>query len=212
MKEIIYHKEFNIILLFTIIGEFLLPWILKHFYTGYDSKKMVMSALGNPKSPVRFVYNSWLIWLGCFLLFSAVVYYHAYKETSFILSHLLFLSISIFALGAGLLSGIFSVNESKNIDTIASKIHGAGAAIGFMTLLFFPLLNGILDFKKKDTLSGIINIFAFILSFLSFIFFIMGDKEQFQNTVFTYEGLWERVTLFCMYIPFFYKAIHALRL
>lgn len=47
------------------------------------------------------------------------------------------LSIGIFAVGAGLISGFFSVNESKEMVTTASKIHGVGAAIGFMTLLFF---------------------------------------------------------------------------
>lgn len=212
MKEFIYNKPFNAILLFTIAGEFLLPWILKHFYAEYDSKKMVMSALGNPKSPVRFIYNSWLIWLGCFLTFTAVIYFYEYKETSFSLSCLIFLSISIFAIGAGLLSGLFSVNESKEFETLASKIHGVSAAIGFMALLFFPLLNGILSFKKTDSMYGITSIIAFVLSFISFTLFIMGDKEQFQDTILSYEGLWERLTLFCMYIPFIYKAIHTLLL
>ena len=40
--------------------------------------------------------------------------------------------------------------------------------------------------------------------------FIMGDKEQFQNTVLKYEGLWERLSLLCMYIPLTYKAVHNL--
>ena len=31
---------FNILLLITILGEFVLPWILKHFYIGYNSKTM----------------------------------------------------------------------------------------------------------------------------------------------------------------------------
>ena len=37
--------------------------------------------------------------------------------------------------------------------------------------------------------------------------FVMGDKEQFQNTLLKYEGLWERLALFCMYIPFVYKSM-----
>lgn len=39
---------------------------------------------------------------------------------------------------------------------------------------------------------------------------IMGDKKQFQNTVLIYEGLWERLTLICMYIPFIHKAVYNL--
>ena len=54
-----------------------------------------------------------------------------------VLAVFMLLSIGIFVVGAGLISGFFSVNESKDIITTASKIHGVGAAIGFMALFFF---------------------------------------------------------------------------
>ena len=66
MDKIITSKLFNSILLLTIIGEFFLPWILSRHYDGYNSKMMAMSALGSPQSPVRVIYNTWLIWLGLF--------------------------------------------------------------------------------------------------------------------------------------------------
>ena len=133
------------ILLFTIIGEFIVPWILEQFYSEYNSKIMVMSVLGSPQSPVRLVYNLWLV-LAVFMLLSI---------------------------------GFFSINESKYIVTTASKIHGIGAAIGFMALLLFPLLNGIVSFKQNDTAEGIISISSFVLSLIFFACFVMGDKEQF---------------------------------
>lgn len=73
MYGIIDSKLFNILLLIIIIGEFLLPWILKHSYKGYNSKTMVMSVLGSPESPVRKIYNIWLVWLGAFLLGACVI-------------------------------------------------------------------------------------------------------------------------------------------
>lgn len=91
--------------------------------------------------------------------------------------------------------------------TTASKIHGVGAAIGFMALLFFPLLNGIVSFKQKDIIEGIIGISVFVFALIFFACFVMGDKEQFQNTILKYEGLWECLTLFCLYIPFVYKSM-----
>lgn len=207
MGELIENRLFNLLLLLTVIGEFLLPWILRRYYTGYDQKTMVMSALGCPQSPVRLIYKAWLIWLGCFLSFTSVVYFFATRTEFSILSALISLSIWIFALGAGLISGIFSVNENKSIVTIASKIHGISAAIGFMALLFFPLLNAIISFKQKDIADGFVSIISFTLSFIFFTCFVMGDKEQFQNTVLRYEGIWEQMTLFCMYAPFAYRAI-----
>lgn len=210
MNKMAKNKVFNIVLLFVIIGEFLIPRILQHFYPKYDSKTMVMSVLGNSQSPVRLFYNIWLIILGCFLIFTSAVYYYDAKEISLISSILIMLSIAIFAVGAGLLSGMFSVDEVKGVNTVSSKVHGISAAIGFMALLFFPLLNGILAFKQRNLRLGMVCIVAFVLAFISFIFFVIGDKQQFQNTIFSYEGLWERVTLFCMYVPFAYKAISSL--
>ena len=48
MRNIADNRLFNIILLFTIIGEFLVLCILEQFYAAYNSKTMVMSALGSP--------------------------------------------------------------------------------------------------------------------------------------------------------------------
>lgn len=210
MRGITNSRLFNMILLLTIIGEFFLPWILGRYYDEYSSKIMVMSVLGSPQSPVRHIYNVWLIWLGSFLTFVAIVYFFAIRAEFPILSVLLSISIGIFAVGAGLVSGVFSVNESKDIVTVSSKIHGISAAIGFMALLFFPLLNGVLEFKQKDVVFGILSIISFILAFTFFVCFVMGDKEQFQNTVLRYEGLWERMSLLCMYVPFVYKTLYTL--
>lgn len=207
MSGLINSKIFNMLLIITIIGEFFLPWILKHFYKGYNSKTMVMSALGSPESPVRIVYNVWLVWLGVFLLITSFLFYQEVNAISKVLAILTFISIATFAVGAGILSGLFSVNESKEIVTVASQIHGAGAAIGFMALMFFPLLQSISGFKSNDIVQGIICIIAFIVAMIFFCFFIMGDKEIFRETIFSYEGLWERLSLFFMYVPYLYCAI-----
>lgn len=210
MEKIITSKLFHSILLLTIIGEFFLPWILGRYWDGYNSKTMVMSALGSPQSPVRVIYNTWLIWLGLFLTFVAIVYFLTARKDFPTLSVLLLISIGTFAVGAGLISGIFHVNENKDIVTSASTIHGISAAIGFMTFLFFPLLNGILAFKQDNFIFGVVSVISFILALIFFICFIMGDKEPFQDTILRYEGLWERLTLLCMYIPLAYKAVHNL--
>lgn len=207
MNSLIDSKLFNILLLITIIGEFLLPWILKHFYKDYNSKTMVMSVLGSPESPVKKIYNVWLVWLGAFLLITSFLFFKEVNMVSSILAVLTFISIATFAVGAGILSGLFSVNESKEKVTFASKIHGAGSAIGFMALMFFPLLQSISAFRNNDVIQGIICVFAFVAAVLFFAFFIMGDKDKFKETIFAYEGLWERLSLFFMYVPFLYSAI-----
>lgn len=80
MKWLINSNVYWILLLITIIGEFAVPKILAYFYTEYNSTTMVMSALGNPKSPVKFAYNLWLIWLGVILLFTAIIFFLSLKS------------------------------------------------------------------------------------------------------------------------------------
>lgn len=80
MGNIINSKLFHSVMLFTVVGEFFLPWILCRYYDGYSSKRMAMSVLGSLQSPVRVIYNTWLIWLGCFLAFAAVAYFFATKK------------------------------------------------------------------------------------------------------------------------------------
>lgn len=210
MNGLYDNKIFNMILLITIIGEFLLPWILKHFYSGYNSKTMVMSALGSPESPVKMIYRAWLVWLGILLICTSFVMFSEVRRTSISIAVIMLVVIDIFAIGAGILSGIFSVNESKEVVTFASKIHGIGAAIGFMALLFLPLLDCIVAFKNNNYLQGGVCLISFLLAVTFFVFFIMGDKEELKKTIFAYEGLWERLALFFMYVPFLYRALESL--
>ncbi len=79
--------------------------------------------------------------------------------------------IGLFAVGACIFTGFFSVNESKDVVTTASKIHGAGSTIGF------------------------------IISIVFFVLFVMSDKPEFANTIIIYEGLWQRLNLLFMYAP-----------
>lgn len=44
-----------------------------------------------------------------------------------------------FAVGACIFTCFFSVNETKDVVTTASKIHEAGSAIGFMLFFVLPL-------------------------------------------------------------------------
>lgn len=192
---------FNCLLLGTVAGEFFLPWLLKHFYPGYDPRRMVMSALGSPGSPVRRVYNAWLLWLGGFLLAAAILFFRQDSPTAPILSALRLLSLAVFGVGAGLVAGLFSVGGSKQDDTPAARIHGIGAAIGFMALLFYPLLDSIAAFTQGRLLLGGVDLAAFLLALLFFIFFILADKPSLANTPLAQEGLWQRLALFFMYVP-----------
>lgn len=181
--------------------EFLLPWILKRIYPGYDSRRMAMSVLGAPSSPVSNIYSTWLIALGIILTLASVSYFTLLSPNGMALAVLTSGSIFLFALGAGIIAGIFKADADDKIGTLPSRIHGYSSAIGFMALLFFPLLRSAAMFEDRHFMLGASYLTVFLFALLFFILFIMSDKEQYKGTCIDREGAWERLTLFFMYLP-----------
>lgn len=191
-----------ICLLIAVVGDFAVPYLLALFYRGYSHTKQVMSVLGNPKSPVCRWYNLWLILLGIWLLASFPTLINAYWAESAGLTITLLILIALFAVGAGILAGLFSVNETKEEQNFASKVHGIGASLGFMALTFAPLVLSILSFRQTDTGIGVLSAVSFGLGLVCFVLFVMADKKEFKSTWIENEGLWQRLSLLCMYLPF----------
>ncbi len=188
-------------LLIAMCGDLLFSLILSFGYKGYNNLTMSISALGNPNSPVRLPFNIWMILEGIFFLISIPVFYKTYHPVANGLTITTLIFIAIFAVGACIFTGFFSVNETKDVVTTASKIHGAGSTIGFMLFLFVPLLTAIICFKDQDKVLVLICIIGFILSLVFFTLFVMSDKPAFANTIISYEGLWQRLNLLFMYAP-----------
>ena len=197
-------------LIIAMCGDLLFSFILSFFYTGYSNLTMSISALGNPSSPVRLPFNIWMIIEGLLFLISLPAFYKAYYSVSAGLTIIILIFIGAFAIGACIFTGFFSVNETKDIVTTASKIHGAGSTIGFMLFLFVPLLTGILSFKGQDNVLGLICIISFILSLFFFVLFVMSDKPEFANTIIRFEGLWQRLNLLFMYVPLMTVAVKSI--
>lgn len=150
-------------LIIATIVDIILPFILAPYFKKYNSLTMVMSLLGNKNSPVHTIYNFWLITAGVLFILGGLKIYTLYLPTSNVLSKILLFCIVFYAIGACILSGIFSVGETKALTTLPEKIHGYGSVLGFFILTFVPLIIGILSFRSKDLILGAISIIFFIL-------------------------------------------------
>lgn len=138
------------ILPFLLAADLIIPFLLAPTYKGYNHLTQVMSVLGNAKSPLHLVYNIWLIIFGIFILFSAFHLYPTVAKVSMAISILLFSVIAIYAIGGCVLSGFFSVGETKSLETLSAKIHGYGSVIGFLLLTLAPLFVGLYFFKTAN--------------------------------------------------------------
>ena len=195
------------LILIAMAGDLLVSLVLPVFYGGYSTLKMSISALGNPASPVRIPFNVWMLIEGILFLLAIPAVYRYFRPVSGGLTVTMAVFIAVFAVGACIFTCFFSVNESKDIVTVASKIHGAGSVTGFMLFLFVPLLVAILSFKSRNGLTGVVSVISFILAIFFFALFVMADKPEFKGTFIDNEGLWQRLNLAFMYLPLAVTAV-----
>lgn len=181
--------------------DLLLPFVLSPMYKGYSHLTQVMSVLGNSKAPLHVVYNIWLLVLGSAIILGAVYLRQKTIGVSSVLANILCTIMVIYAIGGCLIAGLFSVGETKEMVTISAKVHGVGSAIGFMILMFAPLLIGLVYLKMGQKSIAGISLGFFVLAIVFFVLFVMADKEIFQETIISWEGLWQRLSLLCAYVP-----------
>ena len=196
-----------IFILIAMAGDLLVSFVLSLFYGEYSNLKMSISALGNPSSPVRILFNIWMLIEGLMFLMALPAINKAFRPISGGITNSLLVFIAFFAIGACIFTCFFSVNESKDVVTLASKIHGAGSVIGFMLFLFVPLLLGILYYKEQNRIMGTVSIVSFAAALIFFVLFVMSDKPEFKNTIIDNEGLWQRLNLMFMYLPMAMTAV-----
>ena len=163
--------------------DLLLPFLLAPFYPGYSHRRQVMSVLGSPESPVRWVYRVWLVALGLLLCAATPDLWAAFGNRS------------------PVLTGLLIVNADKAVETAASRIHGVGSVLGFLALAFAPLLVALLAFRDGAGGAGVFSLICFALDVCCFTLFVMADKEAWRGTRLAQEGTWQRLTLLFMYLP-----------
>lgn len=196
-----------IFILIAMAGDLFVSFFLSMFYRNYSNLKMSISALGNPSSPVRNPFNIWMLIEGILFMMALPAINNAFRSISGVITNILLIFVAFFAIGACIFTCFFSVNESKDVVTLASKIHGAGSVIGFMLFLFVPLLLGILYYKDQNRMMGTVSIICFAAAMVFFVLFVMSDKQEFKNTIIDNEGLWQRLNLAFMYLPLAITAI-----
>ena len=188
----------------TLFADNILPLALTRFYPNYNHKMMALSVLGSRQSPVKWVYNAWCIVSGVVF---CIAPYAFYQVNSGGLAVAILILLAIYGIGCEIVSGFCPLNENRQEEDAITKIHGVASAIGFMTLLVVPLLMAILQFQVSEVAFGLISLLCFIVAFVFFCFFIMGEKEMFATTVLRYGGLLQRLVLVCCYVPLFFWCV-----
>lgn len=180
-------------------GDFLVTYVLGFFYPNYDHFKLVMSELGTSQSPVAMWMNLWWIIFGILFIIFAIGFKKAFlpeKKSVVIVTSLIFL----FGVGAGIGAGLFPMEPGGTETTITGKLHGICAGIGFMAIMFVPLVSLAIFSRKHSPKLYWLSIGVFVLGLLSFILFVVSEDASFIEGVLLYTGFWQRVFLLNHYV------------
>lgn len=183
------------------IGDFFVTTILGCFYPGYNHLKFVMSELGTSKSPVAIWISAWWIIYGILIIIFGVGFGKTLnlKNTLTKLSTIL---IIIFGIGAGIGAGIFSYHHITEKVIILGKMHDIFAGIGFIAILFLPIISFKLFLDKNIQGISILSVIIQIVGLIFFVIFIISENSFYKNNILGYSGLWQRLFLLNYYVYF----------
>ncbi len=199
------NKMTQFVITLVLLDCLVIPFILGAFYPKYSHMKMVLSVLGAKKSPVRLVYNFWMACLGIGFIIIGFKLFASYKSTWYIPSMLLLMVTISYAILDCLVSSIFSVGDSKEMLTLAEKLHGYGSAIG-CTLFVLGGLFATMLLWKNHPLAARWLLICWLMAILTFGAFVSGDNVTQSvsgiKKLLIYNGLWQRLSFLLMYIPY----------
>ena len=180
--------------IFVFVGDFLITFILGFFYPNYNHLKNVMSELGTLQSPVSIWINLWWIIFGTFFIVFGIGLRKVFLKHSKTSLWGMILII-IFGVSAWIIGGIFPM-ESCGLETLSSKLHGIFGGIGYLALLFVPIVLLLSFHRKENPRKHWASIIVFVLGVITFILFIASENSASTGGIFSYPGLWQRLFLF----------------
>lgn len=181
------------------IGDFLITFVLGSFYPGYNHLKLVMSELGTVDSPVALWINLWWILFGFLFIIFALGVRMVLGSTQKPLVAISLL-IMVFGIGAGIGAGIFPMEPGGTETTLAGRMHGVFAGIGFLALVFVPM-NALTIFPRhRFPQMHWLSIGVFVVGLASFVLFVAAEDSSAAGALFAYAGLWQRLFLLNHYV------------
>jgi MFS family permease len=182
-----------ILVIFALLGDFIITFILGYFQDNYSHVEDTMSELGNKESRFKTILSIWwFIWGLSLIIFSIGFISHAYMPFmgGYVVLTVAIL-IFIFGFGAGNVAGLFPEDPKGEEESVSGKIHGIFAGLGYLALLTIPSI--------LATISGewflAISIVVQILGIVFFTLFLLSKNPKIGKS-----GLWQRLFLFNYYL------------
>ena len=174
-------------------------YVFGAFYPGYNHLRQPMSVLGGPGSPVARPVSVWWVFIGVLFILFAAGYRRVYLSTGRPYGIVPWL-ITMYGAGEGIGSGLFPVSRAGGHLTPIGIAHDALGVLGVLAVMTLPFIllrafpreqnPGMRYFTLAVAASGIITVLLFNFSK------VIPEKD----TVFSYQGFWQRAFVFIYYV------------
>jgi hypothetical protein len=185
--------------IFICIGDFLVMFFLGTYFPGYSQLKNTISRLGASVSPVSNIMSAWWMVVGLFFVFFGIGFNQAFNlkgKQATIASWL----IIIYVIGEGIGSGAFKADHIGDSLTRTAIIHDTLGGFGVAAILLLPLVMRRIIPKNELRWFNRMSLLVFfvgIMLLLSFTFRYSSNRDSF---LYTYQGLWQRLTMLNNYV------------
>ena len=204
-------KEYGFyLLLLAIISEIALPFILARYYPNYSQINNLISTFGETDSPTKWAIKIWEIINGSLFVLSAPAIYERFKETNHRFALILSLLVVVFGLGDCIITGLFDRAANQSEVDFTSLLHNYASGAGFVALLIGTLLLFLLYRQEKNELFTIFLPLIFLAAMVFMFLFAMPKIPIISQFQISHRGLWQRLNLWFLYLPYFLTAIQSL--
>ena len=206
----ILRKLSPLFLLLAVIGDFSLPYYLGRFYPEFDQMTMIISQLGEPTSPVQNYFNTGSVITGTLFVLSSFGIYTFFQSESKQLAQILAGAIALYGLGDCILTGVVPISESASFFSPAYFLHAAFSGISMVAMMLVPLLLAFQAQLKQKKRQVLFYCICLIGSIVTLILFAAYSLPLIGRGFISTRGIWQRLSLFFLYLPAFSIALRQL--
>ena len=168
---------------------------------------MLISNFGETGMPTKMAFKVWEIINGCLFILSAPAFYARFAHTSHSLATGVAICIALFGLGDCIITGVVDRANSTAEVGFTSLLHNYASGAGFVALLIGTFLLIGLFHLEHNHMVVIAFIVIFILSSIFMFLFAMPKIPIINAFQVSHRGLWQRLNLLFLYLPFFIVAV-----
>lgn len=198
------------LLIVAVISELVLPFVLGRFVPGYNQVEMLISSFGENGVPTQLAFKVWEIINGTLFVLAAPAFYARFEHTSQPLAMWTAICIAIFGIGDCIITGLVDRAGSTKEVGFASLLHNYASGAGFLGLLIGTFLLIWLFYLEQNHMMVITLIIIFVLSSFFMLLFATPKIPIVNSFHVAYRGLWQRLNLLFLYLPFFIVAVQNL--